>query len=97
MSESETLSKLKLKGGPFITSSGSKATISGEVMTVLQTITVCLGINGPLSFTSSRIIPSIPVHVLPSRKSDIKIQFLKNCIELSLGNFTLKKMFFNIY
>lgn len=56
-------------------SSGSTATISAGDMTVLQIITVLSGMNGPLSFTSSSIIPSVPVHVLLPRKLDMKIQF----------------------
>lgn len=74
MPASGTLSKLKSKGGPFIGSSGSTAEMSADDMTVLQMTTVCFGITGPLSFTSSSIIPSVPVHVLPSRKLDIKIE-----------------------
>lgn len=75
MSESETVSKLKSKGGPCVGSSGSTATISADDLTALQIITVVVGMNGPLSLTSSSIISSVPVHDLPSKKLDISTVF----------------------
>lgn len=66
------LSKLKSNGGPFTGSSGSTATISAEDMVALQMTTVCLGMKGPLSFTSSRTIPRVPVQLLPARHRAIR-------------------------
>jgi hypothetical protein len=70
-------------------SSRSTATISAEDMVVLQITTVCLGMKGALSFTSSSIIPKVPVQLLPSRQMKIKMH-------LYVFSFT-RKLKINIY